>query len=221
MSNNAAAAARTISLTFSFMEAATPTYRCHNQAGDEKQSHDSTPVTARHTVDVGARREIKRSRMMAAPFSQQAPISSVDGGHSARSIDQAGALCWRINPKTGLTEVLLVASLRTGQWGIPKGHIEHGETASSAAVREAFEEAGAIGSATARPLGQYRYSKGDSQTVFRVTVHLVNVASTVEDYPEKHRRPSRWVSAASVYSQIAHPTLRRLLLQFFARSVQT
>ncbi|QRM53814.1 NUDIX hydrolase [Sinorhizobium sp. BG8] len=153
-------------------------------------------------------------------LSHQASISVVGTGRSTHSIDQSGALCWRINPETSLTEVLLVASLRTGQWGIPKGHLEHDETSVAAAVREAFEEAGAIGSATAKPVGKYTYSKGDGQTVFRVTVHLIHVVRTAEVYPEKHLRQSRWVSTADLPEQITRPMLRRFLLEFLAKSVQ-
>lgn len=91
--------------------------------------------------------------------------------------------------------MLLVASLRTGQWGIPKGHIKRGETFSAAAVQEAFEEAGAIGTAIDKPLGKYAYKKADDQISYRVTVHMINVVTTTEAFPEAQRRQSRWVSA--------------------------
>lgn len=46
------------------------------------------------------------------------------------------------------TEVLLISSRRTGDLGIPKGHMESGETANEGAAREAFEEAGVRGTVT-------------------------------------------------------------------------
>jgi len=39
-------------------------------------------------------------------------------------------------------EILFVGSRRNGRWGLPKGHIEAGETSWAAARREALEEAG-------------------------------------------------------------------------------
>lgn len=41
-------------------------------------------------------------------------------------------------------ECVLVRS-RTGEWGLPKGHLEAGETEAQAAVREVLEETGARG----------------------------------------------------------------------------
>ncbi len=40
---------------------------------------------------------------------------------------QAGAICMR-RTKSGTVRVLLVGSRRSGRWGLPKGHIEAGQT---------------------------------------------------------------------------------------------
>jgi 8-oxo-dGTP pyrophosphatase MutT (NUDIX family) len=37
---------------------------------------------------------------------------------------------------------LLVKSVKSGKWGLPKGHMEKGETEKETAVREIFEETG-------------------------------------------------------------------------------
>lgn len=59
-------------------------------------------------------------------------------------VDQAGALCLRVSPG-GEPQILLVGSRRNGRWGLPKGHVEPGETSHEAAARVAFEEAGIRG----------------------------------------------------------------------------
>ncbi|KAA1176526.1 NUDIX domain-containing protein [Rhizobium tropici] len=63
----------------------------------------------------------------------------------ARRVAQAGAICLRRRNGLDEPEVLLIASRGSRGWGIPKGHIEHGETSRQTAQREAFEEGGVIG----------------------------------------------------------------------------
>ena len=65
---------------------------------------------------------------------------------------------------SGEREYLLVEARRhRGQWVLPKGHIEPGETPEAAAVREVEEEAGVRAEAVARA-GETEY-EGDGQTV--------------------------------------------------------
>ena len=61
---------------------------------------------------------------------------------------QVAALCWRMG-QGGAVEILLVTSRDTGRWVIPKGWPMDGKSASAAAAREAWEEAGVKG--TVRP----------------------------------------------------------------------
>ena len=55
-----------------------------------------------------------------------------------RRVDSAGAFVFR--ERGGIEEVLMIRGRRG--WGFPKGHIEAGETAETAACREALEETG-------------------------------------------------------------------------------
>ena len=51
----------------------------------------------------------------------------------------------------GEREYLLVEARRSpGEWVLPKGHIERGETPEAAAVREVEEEAGVLGAVVAQ-----------------------------------------------------------------------
>jgi 8-oxo-dGTP pyrophosphatase MutT (NUDIX family) len=62
-----------------------------------------------------------------------------------QDVEQAGTIC--ISRSDGHDpRVLLVSSRRNGGWGLPKDHVEPGETHRLAAAREAFEEAGIRGS---------------------------------------------------------------------------
>ncbi len=73
-------------------------------------------------------------------------------------------------------------------WGLPKGHIEKGETAEQAALREISEECGVpIDSLTvvaSLPSSEYVYRRGGSLT-FKVVEHfLVTVPRGTEVTPQ-------------------------------------
>jgi 8-oxo-dGTP pyrophosphatase MutT (NUDIX family) len=119
----------------------------------------------------------------------QPPLESRPCGY----IRQAGAICYRWNDKVGLVETLLIASLRNGRWGIPKGHVEIGETTRQAARREAFEEAGVRGSVDKDVFGAFTYSKEGNPKQFYVSVHLLAVRELADNFPEKQVRKIRWV----------------------------
>jgi 8-oxo-dGTP pyrophosphatase MutT (NUDIX family) len=125
-------------------------------------------------------------------------------------IDQAGALCLRLSA-TGERQVLLVGSRRNGRWGLPKGHIDAGETSHSAAAREAFEEAGIRGEISDAILGSFLYSKDSSANRYRVIVHLVTVKSIEDAYPEHGLRPRAWFTFAEAAEAAGHEGLRDLL----------
>ena len=67
-------------------------------------------------------------------------------------------------------DLLVEARRRRGEWVLPKGHIEPGETPEAAAVREVQEEAGVRAAVVARA-GESAYAV-DGQTV-RVTFFLM------------------------------------------------
>ncbi len=112
--------------------------------------------------------------------------------------------------------VLLVSSRRNGGWGLPKGHVEPGETSQGAAAREAYEEAGVIGAISSQPMGSYTYFKDWRAKRYQVTVYALEVKSAVDDFPDKDERKSRWFSAYQVADVVGQPGLKALLakLQF-------
>ena len=62
--------------------------------------------------------------------------------------------------KKGEVEVMLISSLDTGRWIIPKGWPIEGKDAAGAALQEAWEEAGVRkGRVTGGALGSYAYDK--------------------------------------------------------------
>jgi 8-oxo-dGTP pyrophosphatase MutT (NUDIX family) len=128
-------------------------------------------------------------------------------------VDQAGAICIRKESGGDRFEVLLICGRTTGLWGIPKGHLEYGEDTPGAAVREAFEEAGVIGTASNDEIGGYTYSKVGKAAVYHVQVHLIAVVSMAPDFPEKGARAMRWVPASLAASLVGQPGLKTLLTE--------
>jgi 8-oxo-dGTP pyrophosphatase MutT (NUDIX family) len=64
---------------------------------------------------------------------------------------QSGAVPFRV--RDGTIEVLLITSLTSGRWIIPKGIIEPQLSSAASAAQEAFEEAGVRGELSV-PVGQ-------------------------------------------------------------------
>ncbi|RWX26773.1 NUDIX hydrolase [Rhizobium leguminosarum] len=135
---------------------------------------------------------------------------------SGRDVAQAGALCYRRN-ENGRVEILFVGSRRNGRWGIPKGHLDEGETSSAAALREAFEEAGVEGVVDKTVFGTFSYRKDTSPNQYHVAVHLLQVSRIADKFPEKDVRKTRWFPLESALRQAAQPGLRMLLASLEGR----
>src|SRR5262245_61644681 len=91
-------------------------------------------------------------------------------------IQQAGV----IPLKNG--QVCLITSRNGKRWVIPKGCQEPGRTSGEIALLEAWEEAGLAGMLHPEPVGSYLYEKSDF--LCHVTVFVMQVTDTVDEYPE-------------------------------------
>lgn len=135
----------------------------------------------------------------------------ISGTSSVSSIQQAGAVCFRLNSVSLVPEVLLVTSRRTGLWGIPKGTIEDGESAASAALREAHEEAGVTGQISNACIGRYFYSKGEPEKLYEVHVHGLKVEEQGEPDEMERNRLMRWAPAAETLALVSNVELQFVL----------
>lgn len=112
----------------------------------------------------------------------------------------AGALVWR--EKKGRIEVLLVHRPRYGDWSIPKGKLDPGETFPEAAVREVAEETG-YRVRLHRPLPAAIYLLSDGR---RKIVHywVATVRSRVGPGPENPKEIDEvaWVPLADADSRL-------------------
>lgn len=129
---------------------------------------------------------------------------------------QVAALCYR-NGDAG-KEVLLVTSRNTGRWILPKGWHEDGMTASDAAAREAWEEAGVKKGVIAdEPVGQFAYLKQLDNGVAApcaTSVFPLKVKKLEGKFPEAAERKRKWVSIERAAEMVNEPGLRRILRAF-------
>lgn len=105
--------------------------------------------------------------------------------------------------------VCLVTSSSGRRWVIPKGMIDPGKTAGEAALQEAWEEAGLVGSLHPVPAGTYRYSKFGNE--YLVTVFVMHVSEVTDQWPERFLRRREWVDLEEAIARIEEPGLREVL----------
>lgn len=125
---------------------------------------------------------------------------------------QSAALCLRSGPDG--PEVLMVTSLGTGRWVLPKGWPMKGRTLAGAALREAWEEAGVIGQIADTPVGSFSYEKlrkGRLPMRCRVEVFRVTIDQLADQWPECKRRKRCWMPVQTAAGLVAEPSLRTLL----------
>jgi 8-oxo-dGTP pyrophosphatase MutT (NUDIX family) len=116
-----------------------------------------------------------------------------------RDRTQFAALPFRIGT-SGRPEIMLLTSRETGRWVIPKGWPIRGLKPRKVAAREAYEEAGLVGSITSkRPVGIYHYEKqlAEGGLLCEVRVFLFRVDRQLDDWPEKGQRQTRWLDPAA------------------------
>ncbi|KAA9010624.1 NUDIX hydrolase [Histidinibacterium aquaticum] len=126
---------------------------------------------------------------------------------------QVAALCYR-HGETG-PEVLLITSLHTHRWILPKGWPKRGFDGGGVAAEEAWEEAGVRASSRPpRRIGRYRYTKrlrGDVPVGTEVDVYAIEVGALRDSYPEEGRRQRRWMTPDGAAEAVDEPDLSALL----------
>ncbi len=118
----------------------------------------------------------------------------------------------------GGVRIMLVTSRETGRWIVPKGWPEKKTKPCEQAAREAYEEAGAIGTIAKKPFGSYSYAKrlGKRTVTCLVDVFLLKVERELDDWPESGQRCRKWVSPAEAVQLVDDAGLADLLLRLAA-----
>jgi len=133
-------------------------------------------------------------------------------------IEQSAALPFRRLPD-GSAAFLMVTSLTTRRWIIPKGHVEPNMTAHASAAKEALEEAGVVGKISPRLLGKYHYDKllpGGGVRRAAVRVYPLAVKKEKGRWDEMHVRERAWFPADEAVANTEEPGLKEIMRSFAA-----
>ena len=131
---------------------------------------------------------------------------------------QFGALVWRY--RKDKLQVLLIKSRRRKRWIIPKGWPMRGKTLAEAAAIEAWEEAGAKGDLSPKPIGSFHYLKERGTGVKHpcdARVFGLHVQTLAKEFPESHLRRPQWFTAREAANRVEEPELQALILSYLAK----
>jgi 8-oxo-dGTP pyrophosphatase MutT (NUDIX family) len=128
---------------------------------------------------------------------------------------QYAALPYRSSGRSR-TEVMLVTSRETQRWIIPKGWPQRGRAPHESAAREAFEEAGVVGTVSRRSVGSFPYEKRlktGSVVVCEVRVFPLKVLRQSRQWPEREQRDVKWLSIKDAAEAVQEPMLSKIILR--------
>lgn len=108
-------------------------------------------------------------------------------------------------------EILLITSIRKKRWIVPKGFIEFNLSAFESAKKEAFEEAGILGTNETIELGTFTTQKYGGST--SVVVYSMEVEKFKEDYPEKHLRKRKWFTVEEAKEKVYFAEVGNMILK--------
>jgi 8-oxo-dGTP pyrophosphatase MutT (NUDIX family) len=112
--------------------------------------------------------------------------------------------------------ILLISTQNGRRWQLPKGHVEAGETAEEAAVREVREETGVTGRIVA-PLPEVEYwyvERGPRRIHKRVEYFLLEyVSGTNADFDPQEVSGAEWFSWDTGLGKLSFENERRVVEQ--------
>jgi 8-oxo-dGTP pyrophosphatase MutT (NUDIX family) len=122
-----------------------------------------------------------------------------------RAVPQAGGIAYRAQG-SAISILLVTSKKEPAAWIFPKGHIEPGENAEQAALRETQEEAGVAGELVG-PAGAPLEFQSGSEFV-RVEYFVIRTASEVD---ETDGRRKEWLPFDQALARLTYESARGLL----------
>ena len=123
------------------------------------------------------------------------------------NFSQSAVIPYRLSKK-GL-EILLITSLKRKHWIVPKGYIEFNLTPFESAKKEAYEEAGVLGSNETIEVGTFKLIKPIGTCLIKV--FTMEVHEVLDDYPEKNDRKRKWFTPEEASGAITIPEIGEMI----------
>lgn len=126
----------------------------------------------------------------------------------------AGGIVFRMSKDQKDIEILLIQDSK-GRWTIPKGHIEHGETAKQTAIREIGEEAGLFHIQVLMWLGKinFQYRRVDRLVLMTTQIYLVRAMDAAEiPTKEQWMKGIKWFKFNDALDAIEYEDIEKLML---------
>ena len=138
-------------------------------------------------------------------------------------IDQAAAIPYRVDRKTGEVEVLLIRRTdddngkpkRSAKWGIPKGLVDPGLNHEDTAHMESMQEAGVDGPLSDEPVGTFTYEKFGGTCL--VQVYAMRVNRVRDTWDEQDFRQRRWFPIGEAAETVGREAVGRLIRKLARR----
>jgi 8-oxo-dGTP pyrophosphatase MutT (NUDIX family) len=120
---------------------------------------------------------------------------------------QSGVIPYR--SRAGELEVLLISSSGGQHWILPKGWKTPWLTSAQSAAREAWAEAGVVGTIRMPAIGHYRVRKWS--VGIQVELFWLQVVQEFADFPEVRVRRRQWMKWSEAIEQIHNQDLKQVL----------
>lgn len=129
-----------------------------------------------------------------------------------RTAYSAGGVIYRVSAQQ--IEVALIATDRGGRWGLPKGHVNRGETAEAAALREVREETGLEGEIVQHLATiEYWFRAGTARVHKYVDLFLMSYLGGQLRPQEAEVDDARWFLIEDAIQRVSFERERDVLIQ--------
>nr|WP_320010737.1 NUDIX hydrolase [uncultured Desulfobulbus sp.] len=109
-------------------------------------------------------------------------------------------------------KILVIGSSKRKHLVVPKGIHEPGLSSQESAAKESFEEAGATGPVSRKPIGQYSYKKWGAECTVFVYAQRVEALTPEKKWEERHRG-RQWMRPEQAAKKVKDPALGAMILR--------